>query len=80
MIYRVRDMFARPGCDAAIEVYTERGTVKQAWVRAVVHPFYGERLRSALAVLFGKAYAVKWPEPGELEETLTGVEFKRRES
>jgi hypothetical protein len=42
-------------------------------VRAVPCPFYGglfDRLRDARAVISGKAYAVHWPEGGELEEAM----------
>lgn len=43
------------------------------YVRAVPSPFYGgllDRLRDAIAVVRGDAFAVKWPEGGELEKAL----------
>jgi len=46
---------------------------REAWVRAVPEPFCGgllDRLRDALAIIRGKAFAVQWPAPGELERAL----------
>lgn len=40
------------------------------YYRAVPLPFYGDRLRAAWFVLTGKAYAVHWPELGEIEKAL----------
>jgi hypothetical protein len=43
------------------------------WARVVPAPFVGgilDRVTDAAAVLTGKAYAVEWPEPGELEEAI----------
>ena len=36
-------------------------------VRAIPQPYPDQRIRAALAVLFGKAYAVQWPKLGEFE-------------
>ena len=41
-----------------------------AWVRAVPLPYPGGRLRAAWWILTGKAYAVQWPDPGDLERSL----------
>jgi hypothetical protein len=52
-------------------VYTSEE--KGKWVRAVPEPFYGgllDRLRDAYHIVTGKAYAVYWPKPGELEKAL----------
>lgn len=43
------------------------------WFRAVPLPYYHgiiARLCAAWAVVTGNAYAVRWPEPGELEHAL----------
>lgn len=43
------------------------------WVRAVPMPYRGnlvERCADAIAIITGRAYAVTWPEPGELERAL----------
>jgi hypothetical protein len=66
MIHRLRNMIGGPdvGC----------GMPDGRYVRAVPCPFYGglfDRLRDARAVVMGNAYAVRWPEPGELEAALT---------
>lgn len=45
------------------------------WVRAVPLPYFGnprERLRAAWWVFTGRAQAVVWPKPGELEDALSG--------
>lgn len=43
------------------------------WVRAVPEPFdsFRTRLTAAREVLFGRAVAMRWPEPGELEAALS---------
>ncbi len=49
------------------------GPVTGPWVRAVPIPLTGgllARLSDAWAVLRGRAHAVAWPKPGELEEAL----------
>lgn len=40
------------------------------WVRAVPERASFGRLRAAWAVLTGRAEALRWPEPGELEDAL----------
>lgn len=40
-------------------------------VRAVAMPYEGNRLIAAWWVLTGRAYALVWPENGELEDALT---------
>lgn len=62
MIHRLRDMI---GAETCLTQSKDCG-----WVRAVPLPFYGglfDRARDAWAVLTEHAYAVKWPEAGELE-------------
>lgn len=73
MIHRLRDMVSGPGVQA--------GLPRGRWVRAVPLPFYGglfDRCRDALAVIQGQAYAVRWPEAGELEDALSGREPEAR--
>jgi len=65
MIHRLRDMIG------SAQDGQSHPTV--GYVRAVPHPFYGglfDRLRDARAVISGKAFAVRWPEGGELEIAL----------
>lgn len=40
---------------------------------AVPIPYRGNNIAAAWAVLTGKAVAVKWPEPGELEDAVKKV-------
>lgn len=64
MVHHLRSMISLPGNDAHF---------KGRWVRSVPLPFYGgllDRLRDAYLVVTGKAYAIYWPEPGELEDAL----------
>lgn len=61
MIHRLHHMIGSPECS------TEKDG---RWVRAVPMPFYGglfDRARDAWAVLTERAFAVRWPEPGEFE-------------
>lgn len=65
MIHRLRDMI---GFADDSQRHPTMG-----YVRAVPLPFYGglfDRLRDARAVISGKAFAVQWPEGGELEMAL----------
>lgn len=39
-------------------------------VLAVAEPYTAGSLWAAWEVLCGRAFAIKWPEPGELEEVL----------
>lgn len=51
----------------------ERHMPDGRWVRAVPAPYHAsifERLKPALLVLIGKAYAIEWPKDGELEDAL----------
>lgn len=51
----------------------ETRTAEGRWVRCVPVPYSGnvfERLRAAWWVLTGRAEAVIWPEPGEIEAAL----------
>jgi hypothetical protein len=47
------------------------------WVRAVPEPYTGSRLRAAWWVLIGRAYAVRWPRPGDYERA-GGLEAMKR--
>jgi len=71
MIHRLGRMIGSPqvGCRLPNGLY----------VRAVPEPFFGglfDRLRDAAAIIRGDAYAVRWPEAGELEAALADVPFK----
>lgn len=65
MIQKLRDMIGPDNAQA--------GLLDGRWVRVVPCPFYGgffDRLNDAWAVLMGRVYAVRWPEPGELEDAF----------
>lgn len=50
------------------------------WVRAMHEPFRGgllDRLRDAVAVLSGRAFAVRWPRDGEFEQALVRTEQRK---
>jgi hypothetical protein len=67
MIHHLGDMVTGPGAQTRLP--------DGRWVRAVPLPFYGglfDRCRDAWAVIRGDAYAVRWPEAGELEDALGG--------
>jgi hypothetical protein len=73
VIHQLRDMVSGPGVQA--------GLPGGRWVRAVPLPFYGglfDRCRDAWAVIRGTAYAVRWPEAGELEDALGGRSTEAR--
>lgn len=60
----LRDMISPPGVHACVD--------GDRWVRAVPAPYDGNRLYGAISVLLGRAYAIKWPEAGDLEDALRG--------
>lgn len=65
MIHRLRDMIGSTHVSTHIP--------GRGWARAVPLPFYGgliDRLRDAYAVVTSRAYAVRWPDGGELEDAL----------
>jgi hypothetical protein len=76
MIHSLHHMIGSPNCSTGpIRVDLGNGDVREAWVRAVPLPFFGglfDRIRDAWAVIKGEAYAVRWPEPGDLEVALKG--------
>lgn len=47
------------------------------YVFAVPEP-WGNRIADAWAVLTGRAYAFKWPEPGEVEQAIGLAPWDRR--
>lgn len=76
VIFELRDMIST-NCQTTALMPTGRGSVKEAYVRAVPLPFYDgllARLRSAWEIVCGRAYPMKWPEAGELEKALNGIE------
>lgn len=40
------------------------------YAHAVAEPYTGGRLKAAWWVLTGRAYAIEWPKPGDLEDAL----------
>jgi hypothetical protein len=65
-IHRMADMIGTKDCQTGME-----SVARQVWVRAVPLPYTGNRIKAALAVLRGQAYAVEWPQAGELEKALS---------
>ena len=61
-IHRLADMIGSKNVAAQLP--------DKSWVRAVPEPFTGNRRKAAWTVLCGHAYAVEWPEPGDLEKAL----------
>lgn len=64
-IHRLRDMVAPEGISASSD--------GNRWYRAVPPPYpsnFFQRARAAYFVLTGKAYAVQWPELGDLERAM----------
>lgn len=69
-IHTIERMFCIPGTEA---VATRYG--KQFWARAVCEPYHlspVQRVKASWAVLTGKAHAVEWPQPGDLERVWHG--------
>lgn len=50
---------------------TQSGLPGGQWVRAVPMPYPGNRIKAAWMVFAGKAYAIQWPEAGDLEKALS---------
>lgn len=69
-----RDVLRRPfGVHVIGDIYREgaqAGLPDGRWVCAVPEPYSGGRLRAAWWVLTGRAHAIIWPKPGELEDAL----------
>lgn len=64
-VHRLTDMLGTKDVQAGLPDGT--------WVRSVPSPYWAnmrERLRAAWWVLTGRAHAVVWPNPGELERAL----------
>lgn len=57
-------------CDLIGSRNTQVGLPNGRYVRAVPEPYTAGKIIAAWAVLTGRAAAVKWPEPGELEDAL----------
>lgn len=60
-VHRIHDVVG----SKSNQCLTDRG-----YVRAIPLPYYGNRLYTAFQVLIGNAYAIQWPEPGDLEKAL----------
>lgn len=70
-------MMSRPyGVHTIANIYSESalaGMPDGGWAQAVCLPYHGtllERVRAAWWVLTGRAYALQWPEPGDLETVM----------
>ncbi len=50
--------------------HCESGMPDGRWALAVASPFWGSRIRAAWEVFRGRAHALRWPVPGELEEAI----------
>ena len=64
-VFRLRDMIGSMGHETQM--------VDGRYVRGVPEPFwYGlfPRLRAAREIIAGRAYAVEWPKPGEIEAAM----------
>lgn len=71
MIHRISNCIGGRG--------TSTGLPNGQWVRAVPEPYEGglfDRFAGAWAVLTGRAYAFRWPDPGELESALSTTASK----
>lgn len=80
MIHRLRDMIGTPNCQTE---FPHAFDGKTYWVRAVPEPFYGgllDRIRDAAAILSGSAFAVHWPDAGELEDAVGLLKQKPKRS
>lgn len=62
-IHRLSDMIGRGDVSTTVKGL-------EGLFRAVPAPYHGNKIKAAWAVLTGKAYAVRWPEAGELEAAL----------
>lgn len=69
-VHRIADIFG----DESVA----HGLPDGRWVTAVSVPYPGGRLRAAWMVLTGRAYALEWPEAGDLERVLGGVIIQNR--
>jgi hypothetical protein len=67
-VHKLSDMLGGNGAQA--------GLPDGRWVRAIPLPYTGNRLTAAWWVLTGRAYAVLWPEAGDLEAILATQEPK----
>ncbi len=66
MIHSLYSMIGHPD--------TQAGLKDGRWVRAVPMPYPStviERILEAWAVFVGRAYAVRWPKAGDLEDALS---------
>lgn len=60
-IHRLCDIYS-PHCQA--------GMPDGRYVAAVAEPYTAGKLKAALAVLTGRAYAFEWPKAGDLEKAI----------
>lgn len=60
-VHTITDVFSPPDHLVAVD---------GQWVRPISEPYHGNRLVAAWWVLTGRAYALIWPEAGDLEAVL----------
>jgi hypothetical protein len=61
VVHRIDRMYSK---NVACKMSTGR------WYYAVAMPYSSGQLRAAWEVLMGRAFAIKWPEPGDIEKAL----------
>lgn len=61
-VHKVKDLVYGPH----VQTIDKRGM----WVRAVPIPYSGNKLIACWWIIRGKAHALIWPEPGDLEAAL----------
>lgn len=67
-IHDIRSLYS-PGCSCETTV-VRQGTAYTRWVRAVCEPYTAGSLFAAWEVLRGRAFAFRWPKPGDFESIL----------
>ena len=62
-VHRIRDMVCDPASESTQDDFGR-------WVSAVPLPYLGGSIRAAWWVLTGRAHAIIWPKPGEIERAM----------
>lgn len=70
-IHRVSDM-------VSFDVSTQDSL--GVWVWAVAHPYCWRRWKAAWYVLTGRAYAIQWPDPGDLERAVGAYKVPKQKA
>lgn len=73
-IHTIDRIFSGKGCQSSYEELrvNEKGTLQRVtrYGCAVCEPYTAGRIQAAWWVLTGRAYALKWPQPGDLEAAI----------